>query len=416
MNLLNINTTKPKIKDIIILSFIFFILLFLRRGSQLINPQVWDEDGAFIIPSFIINGWGNLLEPVSGYLITIPKIITNISMSISFIYYPEVSTYITWFLTILIGLLIVYAPTGLKYRVLAAIFVFLIPTNAEAFGLPLYMLWWSSIILFIVALWKQRVHQIFKNLLLIIAGFSTPVIVIMIPIQIFRAIFFERKKEEIISLVIAIVISIIQLSFIIHHQDTRNINNIDLVFLQNLIIKYFSYYYLNGFGLSSAMELIGGLYIVGIIIFYGVNNIKDYYFLILLYLLIATISLSVVRMGVMIVPIFGGGARYFFLPYIVMSWTLIYIMAKNKYYEFFILPILILSIVVALRGFCRDHVDLQWRKHIDLCQKAKGKYGIPIQLDGQSETTWYMVLYSKNCKELIDKDIFKLPKLDKNHE
>ena len=157
-------------KNITALSFLFFTLLYFRRGNQLLSPEVWDEDGKYNIVSFIQNGWMNLFEPVAGYLITIPKLITNISMSISFIYYPEISTYLAWIFTIFVALAVVYSPTHLKYPLLASILIFFIPTDAENFGLPLYTFWFSAILLFLVALWKSNEKQILKNIFLLVGG------------------------------------------------------------------------------------------------------------------------------------------------------------------------------------------------------------------------------------------------------
>jgi len=399
-------------KNISILSLIFFILLFLRRGMQLLHPHIWNEDGPFNMTSFILHGWHNLYEPTQGYLILIPKLITNLSMSISFIYYPEVSTYLTWIFTIGLGLLVVYAPTMLKYPILMAIFIFLIPTNAEVFGLPLFTLWFSAILLFLVALWKPRKKQIIKNTLLFFGGFSSPTIVIIIPVQIFRMIMLPNKKEEFLTLLLSITIAVIQLSFIFSRSIVGTPIQPDFVFFQSIVHKFFAFYYLGTFSLGTIMLWIGGVYLIVLIATYMFKNRKDIYFQILVYLLFATIALSVSRFSpLQINPIFGGGARYFFLPYILLSWTLIYMLAKNKWYEMAILPILTLSIITALQGFCRTQDDLNWKKHIDLCQKAKGAYGIPIQNDGQKQGAWHMVLDAKICKRYIENDIFELPKI-----
>ena len=397
-------------KNISILSLIFFILLFARRGAQLLNPHIWNEDGPFNMTSFMLHGWHSLYEPTQGYLVLIPKLITNISLSTSFIYYPEISTYLTWLTTILIALLVVYTPTMLKYPILAALFMFLIPTNAEVFGLPLFMLWFSAILLLLVALWKPGEKQILKNILLFFGGFSSPTIVIIIPIQIFRMIVQSNKKEELITLILSIVISAIQLSFIVS-QGVRPDIQIDFLFFQSMLHKFFALYYLGAFNIHTMLFTIGGIAIIGLMIIYFLQNRKDIYFMILVYLLFSTIALSMSRMPpIMLNPIFGGGARYFFLPYILLSWTLIYMMAKNKWYEIIIIPILTLSIMTALQGFCRTQDNLKWRKHINLCQQAKGKYPIPIQNDGNGKHPWQLVLDAKICKQHIDNDLFNLPK------
>jgi len=398
-------------KHIGLLSILFFILLFLRRGMQFLSPQIWNEDGPFNMTSFILSGWSNLIEPTQGYLILIPKLITDISMSISFIYYPEISTYLTWIITILIALLVVYAPTKLKYKVLSACAIFLIPTNAEVYGLPLYMLWFASIILFIVALWEEGKQPLLRVFLLILGGLSTPVIVVLIPVQLFRLVTMKQKKWEIAVLALSIVISIVQLYFISHHGAGKGLH-VDLKFFETVIDKFFAYYYLNFFEVNRILLLLGALYLIGLIFVYFLQNRHDYYFLILIYLLTASIALSAVRMDPgILTPIFGGGARYFFLPYILLSWTLIYMMAKNKWYETAILPVLVLALITALQGFCRTHDDLQWRKHIDLCQRSEGKYAIPIENDGKSQYAWHLVLDAKTCKKYIENDMFELPEM-----
>jgi len=400
---------RLNVKNLGLLSLLFFVLLFLRRGMQLTSPQIWNEDGPFNMTSFIASGWLNLFEPTQGYLIVIPKLITDIAMSISFVYYPEVSTYLTWLVTIIIALLVVYAPTKLRYRVLSASAIFLIPTNAEVYGLPLYMLWFSAIILFLVALWEEGEHPYLRVFLLILAGLSTPVVVILIPIQLFRIVVLEHKKEEIILLVLSVIISMIQLYFISHHGAGKGLH-IDLMFFETVIDKFFAYYYLNFFDVPRFLLLLGGVYLIGLIVVYFFQNRNDIYFMILVYLLFASIALSAVRMDpAILIPIFGGGARYFFLPYILLSWTLFYIMAKSQWYEVVILPVVVLALLTALQGFCRTHADLEWRKHIDLCQKAEGKYAIPIQNDGRAQYVWQLVLESKTCKQYIAHDLFSLP-------
>ncbi len=78
----------------------FFLLLFSRRSAQLLSPQVWNEDGAENtaggipgnILAFIRDGWWSIFEPVNGYLITIPKFITNLSLTFTIYEYPIFST------------------------------------------------------------------------------------------------------------------------------------------------------------------------------------------------------------------------------------------------------------------------------------------------------------------------------------
>ncbi|SFS51926.1 hypothetical protein SAMN04488040_0732 [Sulfitobacter marinus] len=74
-------------------------LLYSRRGSHLSNPQVWNEDGVYIVPQFPANGWTSLLEPVNGYLISISRMISNTALTVAPSEYPVISTLLVWSFT-----------------------------------------------------------------------------------------------------------------------------------------------------------------------------------------------------------------------------------------------------------------------------------------------------------------------------
>jgi hypothetical protein len=405
---------KFNLKNITLLSLLFFILLFLRRGEQLLNPQVWAEDGIMIIPSFLEYGWFNLIHHVNGYLITIPKLISNISMSISPLYYPEISTYITWAFTIFIALAVTFSPTKLHYKPLAAILIFLIPTNAENFGLPLYTLWFSAILLFLVVLWKQQQSLHWKNTFLILGGLSSPVIVPILTIQIFRTLFLPYKKEEVVTLILASIIAIVQLGYLINYGGDSGIHgtiNLDLYLVHTLINKYFSFYYLGNFVISHTLFFLGGVLLLLLMLTYWFQYKKDVFFYILLGLLFASIALSVARANVYLIhPVDGGGARYFFFPYILLGWTLLYLSKSHYAYKVFTLPIITLSIILSTKAFDRGHDSLFWKEHLISCSISKNKYSIPIHYAGSSASTWHYAFTPEQCKSLIEKDIFSIPK------
>ena len=87
----NIDTfVKSRFRGLLVFS-IFVGLLTTRRWSQIVSPQVWDEDGTQVIYEFLTKGSLALLEPVNGYLITVPKFISGLSLWISVLNYPLVS-------------------------------------------------------------------------------------------------------------------------------------------------------------------------------------------------------------------------------------------------------------------------------------------------------------------------------------
>ncbi len=109
----------------VLIFLVFLALLASRRWSQLKQPEVWSEDGLVVIPGYINDGLLTFLEPVNGYLITASKIISVISLSISFSNYNVVSTIISCFFIVLVALAINYSPTYLRHRLICALSVFL---------------------------------------------------------------------------------------------------------------------------------------------------------------------------------------------------------------------------------------------------------------------------------------------------
>jgi len=405
-----INKIKKLWNSPYFLALVFFLLLFLRRYDQLFHPYVWIEDGLYNVPQFMEEGWHSLFTPVGGYPIVLSKLISYISMEISFVYYPEISTYITWILTICIALLVVYTPTMLEYKKLAAMFIFLIPINAEPYGLPLYMLWFSSILTFLVALWQQGKLQVVKNSFVILAGLSSPTIVLLVPVQIYRILFFKSKKEEWITFFFAIIMSIFQLSFVFDPNDTgvRYHPQLNLEFLDIVVRKFFGDFFLSGFFVSEHYKIVGGYILLFIILYFFIKNPKDKIYQILLFMVLITIAFSTLRLDPMRVrPVVGGGARYFFLQYITLSWIILYIIKRDRLFRYLLIPVLIFSQIISMQHFCKLHDKISWKENVYKCANSnKQSYIMPIMYAGSLEGVWHVEYNPKLCKKMLKKDLF----------
>ena len=400
------NIRNNKFLFIIITFLSCFLILYLRRGNQLLSPEVWDEDGTENLKTFIENGWSFLLIPVSGYLITISKIITGISASISILYYPEISTYLTWTFQIMVGVAVAVSPTHLKHRYLCALAVFLVPSNPEVLGIPLYSFWLSSLLLFLVILWKSEKHLFFRYLFVIIGGLSSPIIV-FVPACLLLKAFLQKnlKDRQLIPLIsLSILITIVQVYFylITSGSSSFGINAIDIYIVHNILAKFFGMYFLGFIGIDSVL-LIGGLLLFLYIFYYSIKNIKNIPFLMLLLLLAGTILLAVSRHFYGFIHPVTTGPRYFFFPYILISWILLYLVdAKRPYVP---VVILALSLIVSLSNFSRNHEDLEWRKNLVQCQCQNDNFDIPIHYDGNISKAWKLNLTSEMCDKLISNDM-----------
>src|SRR5690348_7298014 len=97
---------------------VFLSLLYLRRSAQLLNPQIWSEDGEQIIPGFLNHGLASFAIPVNGYLITVSKLIMGLSLMMSSLLLPLISTLLTWLFIAGVCMAIAISPTWLSARML----------------------------------------------------------------------------------------------------------------------------------------------------------------------------------------------------------------------------------------------------------------------------------------------------------
>lgn len=72
-------TQKSEITKVLVLAVALFFVLWLRRPGSLLNAQFWAEDGGDFFREQLIFGFrGAILRPYSGYLHTIPRVITGL--------------------------------------------------------------------------------------------------------------------------------------------------------------------------------------------------------------------------------------------------------------------------------------------------------------------------------------------------
>jgi hypothetical protein len=384
----------------------FFFLLSIRRWEQLVSPQVWDEDGTRNLYEFINSGWISLFEPVNGYLILIPKIITGSSLYLSFASYPFISTIISWFFIVFVGLVVAFGPLKINGSFFAASLMFLIPSDPEIFGLPLYTFWWAAILLFAIAIWdeKKPINWL-RYLIVLLCGLSSPVVIMLLPIFYYRAYVYRSLKGELVIAIFATIVALVQSSFVFNqniHTVTEQTNNlVDIIPL-----------FLGRFLVGNIVEMSLFLWFVGIILsmyiaWYVWNNRNSYITWVLIYLLAGSIALSVARIDLSIIHPAFAGPRYFFFPFVVMAWFLSHAIFSTRSKQLKAISIFALSLAVvnSFPVLSRKHDDLRWVDHVHSCCQFTS-YEIPIQYDGHKERAWKLPVTGKQCETLLDKDFF----------
>lgn len=378
-----------------------FGLLLLRAWPRLLYPEVWIEDGSLNIYGFVNEGIVNFYGQVGGYLVLVPKLITFLSLSISFFYYPWISTLLAWAFSIFVFVVIARAPTYLKGSLLLAIACFLIPSDIECFGLPMYSFWWTAPLLFVLVFWKEGEQLYFRLFLLTISSLSSPVCLITLPLFWLRVRLFKKTGSEIVIATLATLCTVIQVTYIVHYSQP-SLFNPEKTFLA--IPKF-----LGAYAIGNIEPQLNWLFGIGIaaFIFWAIIQKRSIIQYSLLYLLLATIGTSIYRVDITILNHIDSGVRYFFLPFILLSWLLIQIALDSnaKWIQITAIALLASSVINMLPVVTRTHARVHWTDQIFRCLTVESaRYDFPILHDGSETALFYIPFTGDQCRKLLEKD------------
>jgi hypothetical protein len=118
----------------------------------------------------------------------------------------------------------------------------------------------------------------------------------------------------------------------------------------------------------------------------------------LFYTCAVSIAASVSRVPIDIIHPYFAGPRYFFYPFILLSWILIFILhdSKNKIVKATLIVVLFSFIFGGqIKNMSRSHFYIDWRSNIVKCLRNNGTYIFPVQLDGYNEP-WTDCSYNFN--------------------
>lgn len=392
---------KLKFQSTPFLLLIGFCVLFLRAWPRLLYPEIWVEDGTQTITGFINEGISNFLTPVSGYLVLIPKLISFTALNISFTAYPLISIALTWAFSVFVFWVIAKAPTYLRGQSLLAIACLMIPSDPEVFGLPSYAFWWSSLLLFILVFWKENLNTSGRAILLILASLSAPVCLITLPLLWVRGILYKKPSEWFIA-ILASVLCAIQVVVMLTYNNTGQLN---LSNTFNLFIPVFFGSYLVG-NINSHWNWISGFVLISFLLIGTFRN-KNWVLGFLIYLLASSILMSAYRVEISILNPINAGLRYFFYPYLLVSWILIQLLFSGQFLTRIVAGIfLVISLLNAFPHLNRKHDNLNWGEDIINCSQSQ-TYTFPAHFAGDKNNVWTFTLTGEQCKDLIQKDPFR---------
>ncbi|WP_210081859.1 glucosyl transferase [Pantoea endophytica] len=175
-----------------------FVILVLRRPDIITNAQPWAEDGRVWMAGIYNHGfWHSLILPQNGYYQTISRLTYGISLQFGLVHAALVSNIIAILIRcFLVGFIISERMNflELKYRLIIAFYIILMPNIAEGFVNITNVHWYLSIYLLAVVLAdeagtvSQKTHD---YLVVIISGLSGPFVVFIAPCLFIKRIYLR---------------------------------------------------------------------------------------------------------------------------------------------------------------------------------------------------------------------------------
>jgi hypothetical protein len=373
-------------------------LLFARRPDQFLHPYIWVEDGDPILKDYAVRGLASFWDPVSGYLILATKLITLSSFRLSFEYAPEIALVLTVAFNCAVVAAVALSPTHLRWRYLCAIAVLAIPVDPEVYAVSLLAFWWAGLLVILALLWEADRATWLRAGFLVLGGLSAPVMVPLAGLFVLRAL-LERRPSEFIAAAIAVAVALIQARAIFgyHHIDYTRL--VDPHVIRVAMDKFTGYMF---FGQRYG-RFYSGLVIVPLlgVALWQIRAKLTLHLVLLLLAWTAICATTALRNPIEDIDPLNAGPRYFFYPFILFGWILIWISALSPaHVRVLALAGCLLGIAWVYKRMTRSHDALDWRAHVAACAQSE-RYDLPIHKEGRAHDTWYVKLTGQQCRDLI---------------
>jgi hypothetical protein len=343
------------------------------------------------------------MEPVNGYLITLPKLISMLALSISVVHYPLVSSMLSAGCMGLVATAIARSPTRLHGRFLCALAVCMVPMDPEVFGLPLYMFWWSSLLLFLLVLWDEAQPKLAWRLLFLLAGgLSSPVVMLVFPLLLVRSYLYRQSRAELVLGAVACAIVALQGSYIAAGGG-GTMPPLQHILL-NLVPVFFGHFALGGLSTDPNWLWAGGAGVLLLLMAWLWQARRSQLTWILAFLLAGAIAMVVLRVDPRVLNPRLTAQRYFFFPYVLMLWCLVQYayLQRVRWRQYVILGLALMVMLSSTTVWSQQHDDLQWADHVRSCRQF-ASYDIPVETNGSAQNAWRTRLPGTVCAELLDR-------------
>jgi len=214
----------------------------------------------------------------------------------------------------------------------------------------------------------------------------------MAPFIAARLLWQERSRYNVALATAAFMVAAIQMVFILHSSQTSAENNLSSVMIPNILSNFWS-----GLLLGFMTQLpVGfrsfGLAVISLMVFmvwFSLPNRTKVFTAMFLTVGILVFTAAVKKLGAIsesINPV-GAGQRYFYIPYVLISWGCVLgILQARKPANWIAIALVLMIIASTGRSFQASPLpDMEWRKHVAIL--GAEPHQIPI-----NPTGWFITV------------------------
>ncbi len=372
------------------------MILFIRKPDALLNPQFWAEDGNIFFLQQYQHGATALFQSYAGYLHIVPRMIafyTDLFFPYSLA--PHVYNYSSFFITILVIAGIFSPRIQLDYKPLFTLSFVLVPHFSGEIFINITNLQWILLIALIFLLIKDTPNQKYGNIYLqtildcatiILCGLTGPFLIFLLPLFILKALRKSFLYRSIILPIILLIVSIQIMTLIYSPFYARLPMALEFTispYIDILGQKVFGVlflgisvmYTLTHYGHDIFLMLLSIAYFIVIFSLF-IYSFKTKKYIIIVFLAIHFIILFATFYKFQGAPSilihYGAGPRYFYIPYLMIIWSLLLLLSqsslKNKLPMWIGLACIAFSSATSLFQ-TKPFIDYNWYQHSQLIGK-----------------------------------------------
>ncbi|MGF7210513.1 hypothetical protein GGE65_005120 [Skermanella aerolata] len=377
-------------------AFLAIFIVAVRRIDQILNPQLWAEDGVIFLQQQLSLGLGAIFTPYAGYLHLLPRLNAFLIDKFIGLEYVPAGYVAGALLIIAIGSIFVALarlpwPAGPLFALATA----MVPHGGEVFLNITNVQWMVAPLLMVIAIQdepRNRRCMAIDLTAVSIVGLTGPFILFMAPFIAARMFWQERSRYNVALAITAFMAAGIQIVFIFHSNQNGAENNLSSAMIPNILSNFWS-----GLLLGFVTQLPVGFRLFGLVlislmicmVWLSLPNQTKVFTAMFLTVGILVFAAAVKKLGAIsesIHPV-GAGQRYFYIPYVLISWGCVLgVLQARKPANWIAIALVLMIIASTGRSFQAPSLpDMEWRKHVALL--GTDPLQIPI-----NPTGWFVTI------------------------